>query len=372
MGCRVVVVGLAAAVFAWALLVPETLPAQQKEAGPAKQGQPQPAKKAEIKTYLHPIRKFTLAIPPGTKVTERGKTVQVSINSRQGFMINVQSGDVNPKVSLPQMAAKLEAQYMGKGKPWSSKLNQVPTTVAGLEGLETVYEGSGTRVKVIIARGRKTDFVFMFFAPRDAFEKLLPKFDWVLDSFRPNPADVPATALSGEKPMPPKAISSVFPNPKRFAEPGYGYTIQYPREWVADMPSATTATFSGKKGTDAFQAVVAIQNVQPPSAKTPKQAVDKAFTDLKNSLKKKASDVSIIGEKPLIYKNAEMNLQGHQMVVTYTFSGLRYRKWALVLPRPDGTVAHIWSYTAPDKGFETFRPLADAMLKSWTIKPGKG
>lgn len=372
MGCRVAVVGLAAAVFAWTLLVPETLPAQQKEAGPAKQGQPQAAEKAGIKTYLHPIRKFTLAIPPGTDVSERGKTVQVSIRSRQGFMIYIQSGDVNPKASLPQMAAKLEVQYMGRGKPWSSKLSQIPTTVAGLEGIETVYEGAGTRVKVIIARGRKTDFVFMFFAPRDAFEKLLPKFDWVLDSFRPNPADIPATALSGAKPSPSKAVSPVLPNPKRFAEPGYGYTIQYPHEWVADKPSATTATFSGKKGTDAFQAVVAIQNVQPPSAKTPKQAADQAFTDLKDSLKKKASDVLIIGEKPLIYKNAEMNLLGHQMVVTYTFSGLRYRKWALVLPRPDGTVAHIWSYTAPDKGFETFRPLADAMLKSWTIKPGKG
>ena len=50
MGCRVAVVGLAAAVFAWTLLVPETLPAQQKEAGPAKQGQPQAAEKAGIQT----------------------------------------------------------------------------------------------------------------------------------------------------------------------------------------------------------------------------------------------------------------------------------------------------------------------------------
>ncbi len=372
MGCRVAVVGLAAAVFAWTLLVPETLPAQQKEADPAKQGQPQPAKKAGIKTYLHPIRKFTLAIPPGTEVSERGKTVHVSIRSYQGFMINIQTEDVNRKVSLLQMAAKLEAQYMGKGRPWSSKLDQVPTTVAGLEGIETVYQGAGTRVKVIIARGRKTDFVFMFFAPLDAFEKLLPKFDWVLASFRPNPADVPAMAMAGAKPPASKGISPVFPYPKRFAEPGYGYTIQYPREWVVDKPSATKATFSGKKGTDAFQAVVAIQNVQPPSAKTPKQAVDQAFADLMGSLKKKASDVSIIGEKPLIYKKAEMNLQGRQIVVTYTFSGLRFRKWASVLPRPDGTVAYIWSYTAPEKGFETFRPLADAMLKSWTIKPGNG
>ena len=169
-----------------------------------------------------------------------------------------------------------------------------------------------------------------------------------------------------------KAVAKAAGKPKRFAEPGYGYSIQYPAEWVATTPSATTATFSGKQGSDAFQAVVTIQNVQPPLAKTPDQAAEQALADMIASLREKASDVSIIGEQPLAYKNGQINLAGRQMVVTFTHAGQRYRRWALVLPRPTGTVAHIWSYTAPDKQYEAFWPQADAMLKSWTIQPGSG
>ena len=158
--------------------------------------------------------------------------------------------------------------------------------------------------------------------------------------------------------------------PKRFAEPGYGYSIQYPGDWVVARSSDNTATFSGKEGTDAFHAIVSIQNVKPPEAKSSAQAAVQAFADLKASLSREANNVIFVGEQPLTYKNENLSLEGRQMVVTYTYAGERFRKWALVLPRPSGTVAHIWSYTAPDARFKTFRPFADAMLKSWTIRPG--
>lgn len=324
----------------------------------------------QVQTYLHPVRKFTLAIPPGMEVFERGETVQVSIRSRQGYMINVQTGDAKPEVSLAQMTAKLEAQYLGPGKPWSQKTNQRTLSVAGLAAKETIYEGAGTRVRVVIARGEKSDFVFMFFAPRESYESLAPKFDWFLANFQPNPTER-LTAMGGG-PSPGALSSKTGVAPKRFAEPGYGYSIQYPGDWVVTLSSANTATFSGKKGTDAFHAIVSIQNVKPPEAKTPAQAALRALADLKASLSREASNVVFVGEQPLTYKNENLSLEGRQIVVTYTFAGERYRKWALVVPRPSGTVAHIWSYTAPDSRFRTFRPFADAMLKSWTIRPGKG
>lgn len=323
----------------------------------------------QVQTYLHPVRKFTLAIPPGMEVFERGETVQVSIRSRQGYMINVQTGDAKPKVSLAQMTAKLEAQYLGPGKPWSQKTSQRTLSVAGLAANEVIYEGAGTRVRVVIARGQKSDFVFMFFAPRGAYESLASKFDWILANFQPNPAERLTAAGGGPSPG---AGAKTGIAPKRFAEPGYGYSIQYPGDWVVSLSSANTATFSGKKGTDAFHAIVSIQNVKPPEAKTPAQATLRALADLKASLSREASNVVFVGEQPLTYKNENLILEGRQIIVTYTFAGERYRKWALVVPRPSGTVAHIWSYTAPDSRFRTFRPFADAMLKSWTIRPGNG
>ena len=323
----------------------------------------------QVQTYLHPVRKFTLAIPPGMEVFERGETVQVSIRSRQGYKINVQTGDARPKVSLVQMTAKLEAQYLGPGKPWSQKTNQRTLSVAGLAANETIYEGAGTRVRVVIARGEKSDFVFMFFAPRETYESLASKFDWILANFQPNPAEQLTAAGGG---LSPGAGAKTGIAPKRFAEPGYGYSIQYPGDWVVTQSSANTAIFSGKKGTDAFHAIISIQNVKPPEAKTPAQASLRALADLKASLSREASSVVFVGEQPLTYKNENLSLEGRQIIVTYTFAGERYRKWALVVPRPSGTVAHIWSYTAPDSQFRTFRPFADAMLKSWTIRPGDG
>ena len=95
-------------------------PVKPREAGPKPPVVPET--KGEIKTYLHPVRKFSLAVPAGAEISERGKGPQVSIRSRKGFMINIQTGDANPTLSLPQMAAKLEAQYLGQGRPWAYKI----------------------------------------------------------------------------------------------------------------------------------------------------------------------------------------------------------------------------------------------------------
>lgn len=374
---------MAAAGFVAVVLV-QSMPAQEALAGEIGLAQatqsPQqptpwkPAASGQVRAYLHPLRKFTLAIPPGAEVVERAETGEILIRSNEGFMINIQTKDAKPAVTIPQMLERLEAKYLGQGKAWSRKLSEQSSTVAGLDAYEAQYEGGNTRVRVVVARGLKTDFAFMFFAPLDAFDKLLPKFEWVLTNFKPNPADHPATAKA-----PPAAslttataVQAGAAPTKRFAESGYGYTIEYPGDWNLTKPSATTATFSGKEGSDAFFAIISIQNVQPPAAKTPRQAADTALADLKSMLKREAADLAFVGEQPLTLKTGRLSLEGQIIVVTYTIGGERYRKWALVMPRPTGTVAYIWSYTAPDKRFDAFRPIADAMLKSWTIHPEKG
>jgi hypothetical protein len=335
---------------------------------------------AEVQAYLHPIRKFVAAVPAGAELVERGKSVEVLIRSSQGYIIKIQTGDTNPALSLAQMIAKLEAVTLGTGKPWSQKLGERSSKIAGLDAIESLYEGGGTRAKVVIARGVKTDFVIIFFAPVDSYEKLNRDFEWFLANFQPNPADIPVVEkapAAGNTPAARNALPPAKPvvpsgPPKRFEATGYGYAIEYPGNWDVNRPSEDTASFSGKKGTQAFQVVVSIQNVRPATAKTPGQAADWALADLKTSLAREAADFKIVGEKPLTYQNGNLSLSGRQIVVTYSYSGERYRRWVLVLPRPTGTVAHIWSYTAPDSLFVEFRPFADAMLKSWTIQPGGG
>ncbi|MFQ5764141.1 MAG: hypothetical protein ACE5GT_04370, partial [Rhodospirillales bacterium] len=148
--------------------------------------------------------------------------------------------------------------------------------------------------------------------------------------------------------------------------------IQYPGDWNVTRPAANLAMFSGKQGTDAFQAIVMIENVRPAGAKTPGEAAQAALADLKATLTEQAGDFAVIGEQALTYKNGRLSLPGRRIDMTYTYAGKRYRKWVLVVPRPVAAVAHIWSYTAPEAQFVAFRPFAEAMLKSWTIRPGSG
>ena len=81
---------------------------------------------------------------------------------------------------------------MGTESPGHGKLAEGDQVVAGLPAGYALYEAGSTKTKVVIARGSKTDFVFMFFAPISYFEKLSVEFEWILAGFRPAPAERPA------------------------------------------------------------------------------------------------------------------------------------------------------------------------------------
>jgi len=356
---------LAAALASPALAAGPTTVAQaqtpQSPQPPAGQHPPASAPAAgdvEALSYVHPGRQFVIPLPKGVQVSEPDKA-RVILDSRQGYRIIIQTNDANPRIPLPQLNDKFEAQYLGTGKSFSIKLQEHPSTVAGLPAIEAKYEGAGSLARLIMVRGAKTDYVLMFFAPRERFEVLDREFQWLLDNFRPNPADRATAALPAKPP----------PSMMRFADARYGYTIDYPGDWRSDKPSATIATFSGPEGTAAYFARIIIQNVQPPAAAaTTAQATEWTLGDQKRVLEREARDVALLMEQPLTYKSARFSLAGRQMLVTYSFGGERYRRWVIVVPRPKGTITHVWIYSAPEAQFETFRPVAEAVLKSWTIQ----
>jgi len=329
---------------------------------------------AGARTYVDPAKKFSLLVPPGAQVIKRRGKPGIIIRSRRGFIVNVQNGAVRPDVSLGKMTAKLEARYLGPGKRWSRKLGEGAIRVGGLPAHETLYDGSGIRVRVVIARGRKTDFVFMFMAPPKAFDGLAGTFDAVLRSFRPTADEVvrrpalPQRRATAGRPRPSEPARPARPPAvRRFADPQFGFSIDYPDGWVVSTPSPLTVVFSGRKGTDAFYAVVSIQNVKPSAAGDPREAMRAVVADLKSQWAAGATDVGYFGEGPITYENKGLRLEGHQFLVTYTQGGQRFKQWTVVVPRPAGTVVHVWSYTAPDALFPVFRPIAEAMRKTWAI-----
>ncbi len=347
---------------------------------------PVSGKAAKPIAYQDPNRGFMLVAPPGARFQERGGGEQLSIQSRKGYAVNVQAGDANPALSTDDMFHKLEVQYLGDGKPWARKTGQKEQVIAGLPAGIAVYEAGSTRTKVVIARGEKTDFVFMFFAPINHYEKLSVEFEWILASFRPAPGEKPAEPVKmaeqeepaakqpplraeaapeanpAGRPKPPEQPSA--PDVIVFSEAGYGYRVEYPSEWQLEKLSAFTNAISGPQGTPAYDAIVALQNVKPSGdGDVARIAID----NLKANLSQQARAVQFVGEKPVTYAKQGLTLQGHQFVASYDHDGQRFRKWALVLPRPDGGIAHIWSYTAPASRFDEYRPVAERILNSLKI-----
>lgn len=342
--------------------------------------------------YSNEQRGFMLVAPAGARFQERADKQQISIQSRKGYAVNIQAGDANHELQTSDMFKKLERQYLGDGKPWNKKTGEKNTVIAGLPAAIAYYEAGATKTKVVIVRGFKNDFVFMFFAPYTHYEKLSIEFDWILTSFRPDPADMqnnpsqqvvnaePETKAPPLRAQPePEASPTGRPqvvsvsNPSDvvlFSEAGYGYQIEYPSAWQLEKISAFTNTISGPFGTPAYDAIIALQNVKP--AGDGIDAAKTAFEELKSSLSKQASGVEFIGEKSVTYAKYGMTLEGRQFVANYDHQGHRFRKWALVIPRPEGGIAHIWSYTAPASQFDAYRPIAEQILNSLKIDAGRG
>lgn len=325
--------------------------------------------------YIHPTRQFTVVIPPDAQAEERGPQRYLYIQSRHGYVITVQTGDAKPATTLAQMASKLEAQNLGPGKRWSRKIEERASTLGGLPAIATAYEGTNVRVRAFIARGQRTDFVFMVAAAPNLPDEAKAEVEHFLARFKPAAAELPPGAAPAAKEGTAKAPAVAPPSPgtgamQRFSDGRFGFSIQYPADWMATREGDFTIVFSGRPGSDAYQAMVSVQNVQPPNAKSPAEAVRAALADLKATLANSAVDLKLEAETPLVHGAGAQRLEGQQFLVSYTHAGHRFRKWAVVLPRAAGNVAHIWSYTSPESRFDAFRPIAEAMLDSWAIGGG--
>lgn len=360
-------------------------PALSQEFGGSQSGKSDirmlPGDENRARLYEHPIRDYSIAIPAGTRLGERGKKKDLFVQSRRGFVVTIQTGDANRSLDLGMMAARLENQYLGNGKPWSRKLGDREITVAGLAAYDGIYEGSNTRTRVIIARGAETDFVFVFRASPNNFIEMESDFNWMLENFRPPeremaqapiaPAGSLADAEDGPAPAQQTAALAVPPDDggRVFADPDVGYAMRHPARWVVAQPSAFTTMFSGPQGTPAYFSTVSVQNVQPPAAIDMGDAVAKVLENLHSQLRRGAKELNILAESAYVHDKGGLALNGRQFVVSYARENQLYRQWTVVAPRDTGTIVHVWSYAAPDTDFDTFRPIAEWMLASWRIGP---
>ncbi len=344
-------------------------PGKAGAAGPPDLAQTPPKGNVSAKpsVYIHPKRNYQLILPPDATLLEEGANVDVSIRSRRGYVINIQAGLANPRIGLGKMVGLLESRYLGPGRPWSLKMGEDDLTVGGLPARKVGYLGSGTRSDVVIARGAKTDFVFMFFAPPDSFEPLSLEFAAVLASFKPPAAELTKRAPAAGGHVPGKqALGAHVLEKKTFSD--LGYRINYPLNWTIERPSAFAILFGGPEGTPAYFATISIQNISPPAATRPERAFKAVYKDLKAQLSKKDLNATYFKEDPFIYEKQKIRLLGKKFLVGYTIDGQRYKQLTIVMPRPDFPVVYIWSYRAPQDRFHIYLPAIQKSLDTWTLE----
>jgi len=314
--------------------------------------------------YTHPKVGYALIVPPDVEIIERNKGKQLSLRSRKGYVINVQAGPKRLEIPLQRMSAVLEAKYLGAGKPWTARGAEKSRQVGGLPAFDVLYEGSASKTRVVVARGDTNDYVMIFIAQERAFKTLEKEFDWILSHFKPGPKDLASPKIHAVK-----ARSGPI---QRFTEPGYGYAIDYPADWEMSHPANMTTMFSGREGTPAYSAIIGVQNIAPPGASGPEEAASRAFNQLKASLGNAVRRFTIVGDQAWTYQRGQTSLTGRLMEATYQHRRQAFRKRIIVIPRPSGTVAHVWSYTAPQRQFAALQPFAERMLQSWTILTDAG
>ena len=348
-----------------ALAVSESALAQGENAG------------TEPRRYTHPTRMYSVAIPPGASVREPGGNIDIAIDSDKGFGVIIQSASVGRDTSISELAATLEAAYLGVDKPWERKVGQEISLVAGLVSFNGFYEGDKASYRVVITRGQVNTYTFIFRARTDSFEVLSEYFEWLLRDFRPAPGDLPPTPTPPDPDKQETAANEPEqdgeePTVRKFGERRLGYAIEYDPGWILERPTPEAVMFSGDVGTDAFFTTVSIQNAAPEEAETAVQAASLIMDDIRAQFAKDAQDVVFDHEAPYIYQRDDIFLLGREFTVSYVMNGERFRQWTMILPRSEGRVAHIWSYRAPAGSYDRFLPVAEAMLRSWTIMKREG
>ena len=139
------------------------------------------------------------------------------------------------------------------------------------------------------------------------------------------PAEQPAAAPPAEQPAappaeqpaaaPPAAEATSFPA-ATYTNDKYGFSIQYPKDWVARPELVTTPYHLAAFGVSAFVPGVVTYEFDTPYPET-KEGIVQSFTDLKNTMPKLLSDIKEEtlpdGTKGYTYKAYYISATGYEI-----------------------------------------------------------
>ena len=341
------------------LLVIATLPATAGDVANA----PNTSTVGAAQVYVHPQKGFELTVPADAQIIEREPPVDVSVRSREGWVMHVQSGPASPGSSLESLAAKLESLYLGANRPWSLKLYGGQTTVAGLPAYESLYEGSGSKTRAVILRAGDIDMAILFIAPERIFANSQAIFDLMMARFKP--ARLSAANLRNTASVPqPSADGGAF------SDSAMGLSIAYPPGWQVSQPAPHMVVFTMPTDRAAGPANASIQNVAGSVAGNSAAAADGVLQEIMAQLAYSVSDVRHSDAQTIqLAQVGGPPAEGRQLVSDYTRFETPFRQWSIAMPRAGSDTVHVFTFVAPRASFDSVRPEIEHMVQSWTLTP---
>ncbi len=325
--------------------------------------------------FLHPKYGYLVVPLPGSRtyVPQGDGGAELIIESPRGYIATIEGRPIVKGKGVRDIATELEAEFLGDGaeKRWSHKLAHRSYSVNGLAAYDAIYQGSDTQNRLVVIRGRKRDYLLMFFAPVKRYGRLAHEFDFIVDSFRlPEPGFAVApgkdklTQVREEALAQDKAANEPSVEMVPFPDSGLGYTVSYPEHWVAKQNGPYSVVFSGPEGTPAFFSTVIIQNVRP---KGGRKGADTVIASLTRQLRDGAKKVSFSDVTEFLQGKVAGFEGGKQFTADFLHNNEPFRQWTIVLPRQDSPVVHVVSYTSPTEQFDSYRPMAGEIINSWRI-----
>ncbi|MBT4888574.1 MAG: hypothetical protein HON65_03360 [Rhodospirillales bacterium] len=314
------------------------------------------------KLYTHPKKGFSLNVPTDAVLTEREAPVDISLNSRLGWGMTVQSATANPSSPLEELVTKLEMRYLGQDKPWSQKLKGTKRMFKEYEAYDATYEGSGMRARVIIIRATQQDYVLMFVTPSDLYASVSASFENILSSFQPTPVEGHTLTQNQQAAVSQPTQSEI--EYVRFSEVSFGYSILYPATWRIGKADDFTVVFTGPSQNETPALAITIQNVTSPIVAQPQHMAKAVMQQLKTQMAYGVPDVRHVGGGDIIIAGIECI----QLISDFNRLSFPYRQWSIIIPRPTGNIVHVWTYSAPLDRFNDNQAIIETMINSWRFE----
>jgi hypothetical protein len=214
----------------------------------------------------------------------------------------------------------------------------------------------------------KTDGTRYISFSLDAPDKGFPRGDYAvtLQVNGKTKMTVPFSVKGGGGSAP--AQTSGVPLANTFQEAGFGYTIKYPSDWAYEKPEKGDVIISGKQGTEAYEAIVRIQNVLSSKSGGTVANVDAVLDSFKNSIKSADANAKFYGEKAFVYTMPDgTKLNGKEITMEYTSKGQVFKTRRIAIPMSSGNIFLVWLYQARLAIYDTYLPIAQGMLDSWNF-----